>query len=138
MRSASEVMALSTCPEDVLFNIASYLHSNSPPSVYCTDLDSRVRIFGRLVLVCRRFYEVFTRLLYRSLCFTYEFNTWPEEHESLWFRQNPRRRGMAALYRIISAAPALGKYTQFLELRWEDHGGPSGGLLPIKVRKRII
>ncbi|MCJ1246693.1 hypothetical protein MMC30_003902 [Trapelia coarctata] len=118
-------MALSTCPEDVLFNIASYLHSNSPPAIYCTDLYTRVRIFGRLVLVCRHFCQVFTRLLYRTLCYTYEANTWPEEYQSLWFRQNPQRRRMAALYRTLSAVPALGEYTQFLEVRWDDHEGDS-------------
>ena len=122
-------MALSSCPEDVLFNIASYLHSNSPPNVYCTDLRDRVRIFGRLVLVCRHFYKVFTRLLYRTLCYTYENNTWPEAYGGLWFRQNPQRRVMSALRQTLSAAPALGSYTHFLEVRWEDHGVEYGALL---------
>lgn len=122
-------MALSTCPEDVLFNIASYLHSNGSPDVYCNDLDDRVQIFGSLIRVCRRFYEVFIRMLYRTLCYTYEPNTWPKEHEALWLQQNPQRRSMSALYRTLRAVPALGSYTQCLEVRWEEYDNTLGMVL---------
>lgn len=122
------IMTLLICPDDVLLNIASYIYSNLHPEAYCADFEFRRRIFGNLVLVCRRFHALFTRLLYRTLCIVHEKNNGPAEYEKRWLQQIPRRRSMAALFRSLNASPALCHYTQFLEISWDEYDDSPGTL----------
>ena len=112
-------MALVECPDDVLLNIVSYVYSDLCPIAYIVDFENRRQIFSKLVLVCSRFYNLFTPLLYRTLCLFHEKNTWPAEYEEQWLKQDPRRRVMAALFRTLNLVPAFGRYTHFLEVSWE-------------------
>lgn len=122
------IMALLICPDDVLLNIASHLYTNLHPTAYCADFESRRRIFGKLVQVCRRFHALYTRLLYRTLCIVLEDNNGPVKYEKQWLQRMPHRRSMVALFRSLSTSPALGYYTQFLEISWNQHDNSPGML----------
>ena len=112
-------MALANCLDEVLLSIATYIYSDLYPTTFIVDFENRGRIFGKLVLVCSRFYNLFTPLLYRTLCLVHEKITWPARYEEQWFRQNSSRRVTAALFRTLNTVPAFARYTHFLEVSWE-------------------
>lgn len=121
-----KIMSLLGCPDDVLLNIASYVYSDLHPKAYCVDFESRRRIFGTLVLVCRRFHALFTRLLYRTFCIVYERINGPAKYEHRWLQRNTRGRTAATLLQTLNAIPTLGHYTHFLEISWDECDNDSG------------
>ena len=121
--SCQKEMSLSICPDDVLLRVASYIYSNLHPTCYYVDFEQRRYHFRNLVLVCRRFNAVFTRLLYRTLCLVHERNDWPFQYQEQWSRLNPDRRLTACFLRILRTALVLRHYIHFLELSYDTHDG---------------
>src|SRR6186713_1931973 len=109
-------MHLLALPDDVLLNIGSLILRDHDTASYIADFESRRRVFWRLMRVSRRFYDLFTPSLYRTLHIAYETCTWPEEYEDQWLKLSPDRVLVCSLLQTLVDGPLLRQYIYCLDL----------------------